>query len=41
MTNFEKVKEFMNTFGQEVKNNPEFPDKKIVELKNVKELLNL
>ena len=33
MTNFEKVKEFMNTFGQEVKNNPEFPDKKIVELR--------
>ena len=33
MTNFEKVKEFMNTFGQEVKSNPEFPDKKIIELR--------
>ena len=26
MTNFEKVAEFMNTFGQEVKTSPEFPD---------------
>ena len=34
MTNFEKVKEFMNTFGQEVKNRPEFPNEKIVELRN-------
>ena len=34
MTNFEKVKEFMNTFGQEVKNRPEFPKEKIVELRN-------
>jgi len=25
-TNFEKVAEFMNTFGQEVKTSPEFPD---------------
>ena len=33
MTNFEKVKEFMNTFGQEVKNNPEFPNEKIIELR--------
>ena len=33
MTNFEKVKEFMTTFGQEVKNNAEFPNKKIVELR--------
>ena len=33
MTNFEKVKKFMTTFGQEVKNNPEFPNDKIVELR--------
>jgi len=33
MTNFEKVKEFMTTFGQEVKNKPEFPNEKIVELR--------
>ena len=33
MTNFEKVKEFMATFGQEVKNNAEFPNDKIVELR--------
>ena len=33
MTNFEKVKEFMTTFGQEVKNNAEFPNDKIVELR--------
>ena len=33
MTNFEKVKEFMITFGQEVKNNAEFPNKKIVDLR--------
>ena len=33
MTNFEKVKEFMNTFGQEVKHNAEFPNKKIIELR--------
>ena len=33
MTNFEKVKEFMITFGQEVKNNAEFPNDKIVELR--------
>src|SRR6056300_1010291 len=25
MTNFERVKEFMTTFGQEVKSEPEFP----------------
>ena len=30
MTNFEKVKEFMTTFGQEVKNKAEFPNEKIV-----------
>ena len=33
MTNFEKVKEFMNTFGQEVKDKAEFPNEKIVELR--------
>ena len=33
MTNFEKVKEFMTTFGQEVKNNAEFPNEKIIELR--------
>jgi len=33
MTNFEKVKEFMNTFGQEVKNYAEFPNHKIIELR--------
>ena len=33
MTNFDKVKEFMITFGQEVKNNPEFPNEKIIELR--------
>ena len=33
MTNFEKVKEFMITFGQEVKNKAEFPNEKIVELR--------
>ncbi len=33
MTNFEKVKVFMNTFGQEVKNKPEFPNEKIIDLR--------
>ena len=33
MTNFEKVKEFMITFGQEVKNNAAFPNEKIIELR--------
>ena len=33
MTNFDKVKEFMITFGQEVKNIPEFPNDKIIELR--------
>ena len=33
MTNFENVKEFMTTFGQEVKNKSEFPNVKIVELR--------
>lgn len=26
ITNFERVKQFMDTFGQEVKSSPEFPD---------------
>ncbi len=33
MTNFEKVKKFMSTFGQEVKDRAEFPDDKIVNLR--------
>ena len=33
MTNFEKVKEFMTTFGQEVKTSAEFPENNIVELR--------
>ena len=33
MTNFEKVKEFMITFGQEVKNKSEFPNEKIITLR--------
>ena len=33
MTNFEKVKEFMNTFGQEIKNNAEFPNENFIELR--------
>ena len=33
MTNFEKVKEFMNIFGQEIKNKAEFPNEKIIDLR--------
>ena len=33
MSNFNKVKIFMDTYGQEVKNTPEFPDSKIVQLR--------
>ena len=33
MTNFESVKEFMETFGQEVKTKPEVPDSEIVNLR--------
>ena len=33
MSNFNKVKTFMNTYGQEVKNTPDFPDSKIVQLR--------
>ena len=34
MNNFEKVKKFMETFGQEVKNKPSFPRDKIVKLRH-------
>ena len=34
MTNFESVKIFMETFGQEVKNKTSFPNEKIVELRS-------
>ena len=34
MSNFQSVKNFMQTFGQEVKNKAEFPNKKIVELRH-------
>ena len=33
MTNFEKVKKFMITFGQEVKEKAEFPNEKITSLR--------
>jgi len=33
MTNFEMVKEFMRTFGQEVKETPEFPDQPTIDLR--------
>jgi predicted HAD superfamily Cof-like phosphohydrolase len=33
MNNFEKVKKFMQTFGQEVKTNPSFPSDKIIKLR--------
>ena len=33
MTNFESVKKFMETFGQEIKEKAEFPNKKIAELR--------
>jgi len=34
MSNFEKVKKFMQTFGQEVKTRPSFPSEKIVNLRH-------
>ena len=34
MSNFEKVKKFMQTFGQEVKSKPSFPSDKIVKLRH-------
>jgi len=33
MSNFEKVKKFMQTFGQEVKSKASFPSEKIVDLR--------
>jgi predicted HAD superfamily Cof-like phosphohydrolase len=33
MSNFQSVKKFMETFGQEVKNKAEFPNEKIVKLR--------
>ena len=33
MSNFNSVKKFMHTFGQEVKNKAEFPTEKIVQLR--------
>ena len=33
MTNFNKVKKFMEVFGQEVKTKPDFPSEKIVKLR--------
>ena len=33
MSNFQSVKKFMQTFGQEVKNRAEFPKEKIVKLR--------
>jgi len=34
MTNFEKVKKFMETFGQEIKEKTEFPNEKIASLRH-------
>ena len=33
MSNFDKVKAFMNTYGQDVKEKAEFPENKIVQLR--------
>ncbi len=33
MTNFESVRKFMETFGQEIKEKSEFPDKKVISLR--------
>ena len=33
MSNFDDVKTFMKTYGQEIKNKSEFPDKKIIKLR--------
>ena len=33
MTNFERVRKFMETFGQEVKKKAQFPNKKIMALR--------
>ena len=34
MTNFESVKKFMETFGQEIKEKAEFPSDKITSLRH-------
>jgi predicted HAD superfamily Cof-like phosphohydrolase len=34
MTNFERVKKFMETFGQEIKEKTEFPNEKITSLRH-------
>ena len=34
MTNFERVRKFMETFGQEIKEKAEFPNKKITSLRH-------
>ena len=34
MSNFKKVKNFMQTFGQDVKNKPSFPSEKIISLRS-------
>ena len=33
MSNFDKVRDFMKTFGQEVKTEPELPDKETISLR--------
>jgi len=33
MSNFEDVKVFMQTYGQEIKEKPEFPDEKVINLR--------
>ena len=42
MSNFESVKVFMRTFGQEIKDKPSFPSAKIIQLRHslIKEELN-
>ena len=42
MTNFESVRKFMETFGQEIKEKAEFPNEKITSLRHdlIKEELN-
>ena len=34
MTNFERVRKFMETFGQEIKEKAEFPNEKITSLRH-------
>ena len=40
MSNFQSVKKFMQTFGQEVKNRAEFPNEKIVKLRYIITLIS-